>query len=108
MKTYILIALTLVINSFAYAKSDISRSLASIQRVDHARDRVVVRGDRRERDVLGHEHVRRPYGDEHQPRGVRRGARRHLQGVEEERCEPGRPRRHHDLNFGLKAEVLAH
>lgn len=38
MKTYILIALTLVINSIAYAKSDISRSLASIQRVDHARE----------------------------------------------------------------------
>ena len=38
MKTYILIALTLVMNSVSYAKSDISRSLASIQRVDHARE----------------------------------------------------------------------
>jgi soluble lytic murein transglycosylase len=38
MKTYILIALTLVMNSLSYAKSDISRSLASIQRVDHARE----------------------------------------------------------------------
>lgn len=38
MKTYILIALTLVINSIAFAKSDISRSLASIKRVDHARE----------------------------------------------------------------------
>lgn len=41
MKTYILILLTLVSNSIVFAKSDISRSLASIKqdiRVDHARE----------------------------------------------------------------------
>ena len=41
MKTYILILMTLLSNSIVYAKSDISRSLASIKqdiRVDHARE----------------------------------------------------------------------
>lgn len=38
MKTYILILLSFVINSVAKAKVDVSRSLASIQRVDHARE----------------------------------------------------------------------
>ena len=41
MKTYILILMTLLSNSIVFAKSDISRSLASIKqdiRVDHARE----------------------------------------------------------------------
>ena len=38
MKTYILILLFFVVNSIAYAKIDASRSLASIKRVDHARE----------------------------------------------------------------------
>lgn len=38
MKTYILILVTIVLNSNAFAKIAASRSLASIQRVDHARE----------------------------------------------------------------------
>jgi soluble lytic murein transglycosylase len=38
MKTYILILLTFLVNSVASAKVDVARSLASIKRVDHARE----------------------------------------------------------------------
>lgn len=38
MKTYIIITLSLVLNSIAFATVEPSRSLASIQRVDHARE----------------------------------------------------------------------
>ncbi|MBA2404280.1 MAG: lytic transglycosylase domain-containing protein [Bdellovibrionales bacterium] len=58
MKTYILILLTFTVQSLAFAKIDISRSLASIKRVGHARELL---GKRYKKSIVStfekHEHI---------------------------------------------------